>query len=124
MTRALLGTLALLFSATSGFAQDIPPGSHPFDEIVQQMKFDQPTRIAGRFRSVDGYDDAVWIDWTHRHDGTCWVPVRNDVILKLMLRDGGMMEFFRTLKPGSSLHLTVQDEQDGHRRVLSLDEGA
>jgi hypothetical protein len=121
MTRALLGTLALLLLATSLPGQDIPPGSHPFDEMLQQMKFDQPTRIAGRFRSLDGYDDAVWIDWTHRHDGSRWVPVRNDVILKLTPRDGGMMEFFRTVKPGSSLHLTVQDEQDGSRRILELE---
>ena len=106
--------------------QPIPPGEQPseFDRIIQQLKFDKPTRIVGRLQSFDGYEDAIWIVWTHVHDGTRWRPVMNDMMFKVIPRDAGMMDFFRKLKPGTSLHLTVQTDQDGNRRVLSLDEGA
>ena len=106
----------------------VPPGEQPseFDRIIQQMKFDKPTRIVGRLQSFDGYEDAIWIVWTHVHDGTRWRDLRNqsDMMFKVFPRDAGMMDFFRKLKPGTSIHLTVQMDQDGNRRVLSLDEGA
>ncbi len=105
----------------------VPPGEQPdeFDRIIQQMKFDKPTRIVGRLQAFDGYEDAIWIVWTHMHDGRRWRDIRNDeMMFKVFPRDAGMMDFFRKLKPGTSLHLTVQTDQDGNRRVLSLDEGA
>lgn len=121
--------LALLILVPGGlaFAQgDIPPVSPVlpglFDQQIQQMQFDQPTRIVGKFMSLDGYEDAIWIQWTHRYDGTRWRPVPDDMMFKLTPRDAGMMEFFRALKPGVTLHLTVQTDQDGNRRVLALDE--
>jgi hypothetical protein len=72
---------------------------------------------------LDGYEDAIWVDWTHRHDGTRWLPVRNEMMFKLLPRDARMMEFFRALKPGISVHMTVQQDQDGNRHILEL-EGA
>ena len=106
----------------------VPPGEQPseFERIIQQMKFEKPTRIVGRLQAIDGYEDAIWIVWTHVHDGTRWRDLRNqsDMMFKVFPRDAGMMDFFRKLKPGTSLHLTVQTDQDGNRRVLSLDEGA
>ena len=62
--------LFVLFG-TCAYAQEGPPPSL-FDEIIAQMKFEKPTRIAGRFRSVDGYEDAIWIEWTHLNDGAGW----------------------------------------------------
>src|SRR6059036_56700 len=52
----------------------VPPGEQPeeFERIIQQMKFDKPTRIVGRLQSFDGYEDAIWIVWTHVHDGRRW----------------------------------------------------
>src|SRR5256712_13110734 len=104
----------------------VPPGEQPdeFDRIIQQMKFDKPTRIVGRLQAFDGYEDAIWIVWTHVHDGRRWRGVQNEMMFKVLPRDAGMMDFFRKLKPGTSLHLTVHTDQDGNRRVLSLDEGA
>src|SRR5438093_11724125 len=106
----------------------VPPGQQPgeFERIIQQMKFDKPTRIVGRLQSFDGYEDAIWIVWTHVHDGSRWRDLRNqsDMMFKVYPRDAGMMDFFRKLKLGTSLHLTVQMDADGNRRVLSLDEGA
>ena len=104
-------------------AQEAPPVPGFFDEIIRQMKFEQPTRIVGRFRSLDGYEDAVWIDWTHLHDGTGWRVVRSQAMFKVLPRDAGMMEFFRALKQGTSLHMTVQQDQDGNRRILELEDG-
>ena len=121
--------LALLILVPGGlpFAQGdvspvspVPPGL--FDQQIQQMQFDQPTRIVGKFLSLDGYEDAIWIQWTHRYDGTRWHPIQDDMMFKVMPRDAGMMDFFRALKPGVTLHLTVQTDQDGNRRVLALDE--
>ena len=105
-----------------------PPGQQPdeFERIIQQMKFEKPTRIVGRLQAIDGYEDAIWIVWTHVHDGTRWRDLRNqsDMMFKVFPRDAGMMDFFRKLKLGTSIHLTVQMDADGNRRVLSLDEGA
>ncbi|MDO8545915.1 MAG: hypothetical protein Q7R68_01010, partial [Nitrospirales bacterium] len=103
-----------------------PPGQQPaeLDSIIQQMKFEKPTRIVGRLKSLDGYEDAIWIEWTHVHDGTRWRPVRNEMMFKVLPRNEGMMKLFRALKLGLSIHLTVQIDADGNRRVLSLDEGA
>ena len=119
----LFGAVAL---AQEGPA--FPPGEQPeeFDRIIQQMKFDKPTRIVGRLQSFDGYEDAIWIVWTHVHDGTRWRDLRNqsDMMFKVYPRDAGMMDFFRKLQLGTSLHLTVQMDADGNRRVLSLDESA
>ena len=123
--------LALLLVSALALAQEsppFPPGEQPaeFDRIIQQMKFERPTRIVGRLQSFDGYEDAIWIVWTHVHDGTRWRDLRdqNEMMFKVLPRDPGMMDFFRKLKPGTSLHLTVQMDADGNRRVLSLDEGA
>jgi len=123
MTFLLVSSLAL---AQEGGGPAFPPGEQPagFDEIIKQMKFEKPTRIVGRVRSVDGYEDALWIDWTHVHDGARWREVRNEMMFKVLPRDAGMMDFFRKLTPGTSIHLTVQMDADRNRRVLSLDEGA
>lgn len=122
---------SLLLGGSVALAQEgplFPPGEQPeeFDRIIQQMKFDKPTRIVGRLQSFDGYEDAIWIVWTHVHDGSRWRDLRNqsDMMFKVFPRDAGMMDFFRKLKLGTSLHLTVQMDADGNRRVLSLDEGA
>lgn len=119
----LICTLAL---AQEGGGPAFPPGQQPaeLDSIIQQMKFEKPTRIVGRLKSLDGYEDAIWIEWTHVHDGTRWRPVRNEMMFKVLPRDEGMMKLFRALKLGLSIHLTVQIDADGNRRVLSLDEGA
>jgi hypothetical protein len=119
----LAGSLAL---AQEGGGPAFPPGQQPeeFDRIIQQMKFDKPTRIVGRLKSLDGYEDAIWIEWTHVHDGARWREVRNEMMFKVLPRDEGMMKLFRALKLGISIHLTVQIDADGNRRVLSLDEGA
>ena len=119
----LAGSLAL---AQEGGGPAFPPGQQPaeLDSIIQQMKFEKPTRIVGRLKSLDGYEDAIWIEWTHVHDGARWRSVLNEMMFKVLPRDEGMMKLFRALKLGTSIHLTVQIDADGNRRVLSLDEGA
>ena len=126
MNRVTAGLLVLSLSGSPALAQEtppIPPGEQPreFDEIIQQMKFEKPTRIVGRLQSFDGYEDALWIVWTHVHDGSRWRPVMNDMMFKVIPRDAGMMDLFRALKPGTSLHMTVQMDADGNRRVLELE---
>ena len=128
----IISAFALLLIGAVALAQEpppmFPPGEQPdeFERIIQQMKFDKPTRIVGRLQSFDGYEDAIWIVWTHVHDGRRWRDLRNqsDMMFKVFPRDVGMMDFFRKLTPGTSIHLTVQMDADGNRRVLSLDEGA
>jgi len=102
-------------------AQDSPQPAPFFEDIIEQMKFEKPTRIVGRFRSLDGYEEAIWIEWTHVKDGVRWRPVSREMMFKVRPRDAGMMDFFRTLKPGTSLHMTVQQEQDGNRYILELE---
>jgi hypothetical protein len=121
--------LSLFLSSSVALGQQelpVPPGEQPeeFDRIIQQMKFDKPTRIVGRLQSFDGYEDAIWIVWTHVHDGRRWRDVQNEMMFKVLPRDAGMMDFFRKLKLGMSVHMTVQMDADGNRRILSLDEGA
>jgi len=126
MNRVILGLVALFFAGSLALAQEappFPPGEQPreFDPIIQKMKFDKPTRIAGRLLSFDGYEDAIWIEWTHMHDGSRWRPLPNEMQFKVVPRDPGMMDFFRALKLGATLHMTVQMDQDGNRRVLELE---
>ena len=119
-----MGILAFMFFILLGSgasAQESPPPTPFFDEIIAQMKFEKPTRIAGRFRSLDGYEDAIWVEWTHLKEDTQWRPVRSEMMFKALPRDAGMMEFFRKLKPGTSLHMTVQQDPDGNRRILELE---
>jgi hypothetical protein len=119
-----MGILVFMFFILFGSgasAQESPPPTPFFDEIIAQMKFEKPTRIAGRFRSLDGYEDAIWIEWTHLKEDTQWRPVRSEMMFKALPRDAGMMEFFRKLKPGTSLHMTVQQDPDGNRRILELE---
>jgi hypothetical protein len=120
MGSLLLLLTLVLYTGNFTVAQDSPPPS-PFDDIIQQMKFEKPTRIVGRFRSLDGYEDAIWIEWTHVKDGVRWREVSREMMFKVRPRDAGMMDFFRTLKPGTSLHMTVQQEQDGNRYILELE---
>ena len=119
----LVGSLVL---AQEGGGPAFPPGQQPqeFESIIQKMKFEKPTRIVGRLKSLDGYEDAIWIEWTHVHDGSRWQDLRNqsEMMFKVLPRDEGMMKLFRALKLGTSIHLTVQMDADGNRRVLSLDE--
>ena len=125
MKCSAMGFLVFMFLVLFGnfaSAQESPPPSPFFDDIIQQMEFEKPTRIAGRFRSVDGYEDAIWIEWTHLNDGAGWRAVRNEMMFKALPRDAGMMEFFRRLKPGTSLRMTVQQDSDGNRRILELEE--
>ena len=117
----LLFTLTLSGRVTP--AQEIPL-SGPFDSIIQQMQFDTPTRIAGRLVTFDTYEDAIWIEWTHQHDGELWRPVPPGMQFKLYPRDAGMMEFFRALAPGTTLRMIIQRDEEGRRRVLALDDQA
>ncbi|TLY35162.1 MAG: hypothetical protein E6K60_11350 [Nitrospirae bacterium] len=120
--KTLLTAMFLLVAVSSVPAQEdlaVPPGM--FDAQIQQMKFDQPTRIVGKLIGLDGYEDAVWIEWTHRYDGKRWQRLLNDMQFKVLPRDPGMMEFFKQLKPGAVLHLTVQMDEEGNRQVLELD---
>jgi len=128
----LVCACSILLVGSVALAQEqpppVPPGQQPaeFESVIQQMKFEKPTRIVGRLRSIDGYEDAIWIDWTHVHDGSRWQDLRNqsEMMFKVLPRDEDMMKLFRALKLGTSIHLTVQMDADGNRRVLSLDEGA
>jgi hypothetical protein len=132
MQLLLACVLSILVAASLALAQEgggpaFPPGEQPqeFEDVIQQMKFDKPTRIVGKLRSLDGYEDAIWIDWTHVYDGSRWRDLRDqrEMMFKVLPRDADMMDFFRKLKPGTSLHMTVQMDADGNRRALSLDEG-
>lgn len=121
---SLLLLVLLLGLAGRSSAQEAPPSELPraFDPIIQQMQFETPTRIAGSLLSFDPYDDAIWLRWTHRHEGGRWLPLPTEMEFVVYPRDAGMMEFFRSLKPGASLGMTIQRDKDGKRRVLALDE--
>lgn len=113
----------VLLVAEPGLSQEAPFLSPPpdLDVMVQQMQFDTPTRIAGRFLSFDPYDDAIWIEWTEVHNGRRWLPVPPERQFIVYPRDGGMMDFFRHLSPGVVLRMTVQTDHEGKRRVLALE---
>ncbi len=119
----LLLPMLMLLLAQPVRAQDSPPSELPgaFDAIVQQMRFDTPTRIAGRLLTFDPYDEAIWILWTHVYSGGRWLPVQTEMQFLVYPRDAGMMEFFRALKPGAALRMTIQKDKDGKRRVIELD---
>ena len=106
-----------------GHAQEPPPVDVPdeFAAAIQQMRFDTPTRIAGRLLSFDSYDNAIWIEWTEVYFGRRWLFVPPDMRFIVYPRDTGMMDLFRRLRPGTILHMTIQMDERGKRRVLELE---
>ncbi len=119
----LLTQLPLLAGAPAASVQEAPPVEIPdeLDALARQMTFDQPTRVAGRLLSFDPYDEAIWFEWTHFFTGRRWLPVPTEMQFLVYPRDATMMGFFRRLKPGALLRMTVQTGADGKRRVLELD---
>src|SRR5918996_3429090 len=100
----------LLLCLPAAHAQEPPPVDLP-DEvtaIIQQMQFDRATRIAGRLLSFDTYDDAIRLEWTEVYSGRRWVLVPAEMRFIVYPRDPGMMDFFRRLKPGTLLRMTIQ----------------
>ncbi|MGH7254330.1 MAG: hypothetical protein ACREI3_01005, partial [Nitrospirales bacterium] len=107
-----------------GLAQPSLPPDMPdaFDPIVKGMQFDEPTRIAGRLLSIDPYEEALWIEWTHQHERGQWLPVPFEITLRLYPRDAEMMAWMRGLERGASLRVVVQRDETGKRRILRLDD--
>jgi hypothetical protein len=128
----LVGVLVVLISSlmpcsSLSVAQEevVPPElKAPFESIIQEMRFEKPTRIMARLLTMDAYENAIWVEWTSRHDGASWVTVPGRRQFKLLPRNPDMMEYFKSLKPGTSLKMTIQMDQDGNRRVLELDDAA
>lgn len=120
----LASGFAILCHPSPTDAQDAlrPELQAPFESIIQEMRFEQPTRILARLLTMDAYEDAIWVEWMSRHDGVNWVPVPGRRQFKLLPRHSGMMDYFRTLKPGTTLRMTVQTDREGQRRVLELDD--
>ena len=71
--------------------------------------------------TLDTYDEAIWIEWTHWFKGDRWIQLKNDAQLLVYPKDAGMMQLFRTLKRGTSIRMTIQKDRDGKRRVIELD---
>jgi hypothetical protein len=115
----------MLSAGVIAVAQEGPPTEYPreFDLIIQQMRFDQPTRIEGTFLIFDAYDDAVWIEWTGVYDGHAWRGVPDQHLLLLYPRDDEMLAFFRKVPKGTVLRMLIQRAPDNKRRILAL-EGA
>jgi len=119
--------LPILFVAgiigTASGQEPLPPDLQvPLQSIIQEMRFEQPTKIMGRLVAMDAYENAIWVEWTYRHDGSRWIPLDGGRQFKVFPRNDGMMEYFRALKPGASLRLLIQADEDGNRRVLEIDE--
>jgi hypothetical protein len=119
-----VGLLVLLpFRSDAQDPGPIPPADLP-PEIkipIEQMRFDQPTRIEGRVLYPDTYDDALWIEWTAVHDSGRWLPVPPERQFVVYPANADMMAFFKALPKGTVLRMTVQRDQEGKRRVLFLD---
>jgi hypothetical protein len=117
----ILWSAALIPAASA--QEPLPPELQvPFDSIMQEMRFEKPTRILGGFVMLDPYDNAVWIDWTYRRESGRWMPINGHRQIKVLPGKAGMMDYFKALKPGAVLQLTIQADEDGNRRVLELDE--
>lgn len=109
-------------SAEESIEPLLPELRAPFESIIQEMRFEKPTRIMARLMTMDPYENAIWVEWTSRHDGSNWVPVPGRRQFKVLPRNPAMMDYFRGLKPGTPLKMTVQVDEDGNRRVLALDD--
>jgi hypothetical protein len=110
---------------TASGQEPLPPELQaPFNAIIQEMRFEKPTKIMGRLVAMDAYEKAIWIEWTYRHDGSRWIPLEAGRQFKVFPRNDGMMQYFRALKLGANLRLLIQADEDGNRRVLEIDESA
>ena len=105
-------------------SQNLPPADLPpeFAEPINQMRFEKPTRIEGHVLYLDTYDEAIWIEWDKRFDGSSWVAVPEGRQFILYPRDAAMMAIFKASPKGSSIRVIVQRGDDGKLRALSFDE--
>lgn len=106
------------------WSQEPPSGDLPpdFETPLWEMRFEAPTRIAGRVLYLDTYDPAVWIEWEKVFAHGSWHSVPEGRQFILYPRDEDMMALFKSLPRGSELRVLVQRGNDGKVRVLSLDE--
>ena len=104
-------------------SQEPPTGDFPpdFEIPLWEMRFEAPTRIAGRVLYLDTYDPAVWIEWEKVFAHGSWLSVPEGRQFILYPRDEDMV-LFKSLPKGSELRVLVQRGNDGKVRVLSLDE--
>jgi hypothetical protein len=115
--------LVLPLSSGAETLEPIPPADLP-PEIkipIEQMRFDQPTRIEGRVLYLDTYDDALWIEWLRVHDGRQWLSISDQRQFVVYPANPDMFATFKALPKGTVLRMTVQRDKDGKRRVLFLE---
>jgi len=93
----------------------------PLADFAQLLQFNTPTRIEGRLLTFDTYDDAIWVELTHWFQDGGWVVVKNEAHLLLYPRDADMMRWFRAMKTGTPIRMTVRKDEHGKRRVIELD---
>ena len=126
MKRAFCWPWLLIAAAVFGpaWSQEPPSGGllPDFEEALREMRFEAPTRIAGRVLYLDTYDPAVWIEWEKIFAHGSWHSVPEGRQFILYPRDDDMMALFKSLPRGSELRVLVQRGNDGKVRVLSLDE--
>jgi hypothetical protein len=91
------------------------------DPTLDQLRFDVPTRVEGRFLLTDTYDEAIWLELTKVRAEQRWLLVPHTVQLLLYARDPSMMELFRKLPRGTALRLTIQTDQEGKRWIVELE---
>lgn len=123
MVFAVLLIVCTVLIGGPGLAQEAPPAEIPdqLGELARSTVFESPTRIEGRLLTFDPYDEAIWIEWTGVHNGIRWLYPPEGTQLLIYPRDKPMMEFFRALGTGSTLHMTIQTDQEGKRRVRELE---
>ena len=123
MLRRLLLTGLLVIPLPIGAQEPSEPGALPPEiEIpIKQMRFDEATRIEGRFLYLDTYDEAIWIEWTGVHDGRQWHGVPDQRQFVVYPADAGMWATLKALPKGTVLRMTIKRDKDGKRRVLFLD---
>jgi len=114
----------LLCPGFPGQTQEIPPLEvpNPISDFARVMQFDSATRIEGRLLNFDAYDEGIWIEWTHWFRDGRWVPVKNDAQILLYPKNADMLQWFRSLKLGTSIRMIVRRDEDGKRRIIDLDE--
>jgi hypothetical protein len=98
---------------------------HPFDSFLKDiLNFQEPTGIRGTLRYLEEDQETLWLNWDERSDDgplftTGWKLVPGEAILAVRPQDAEQWEQLRQLSKGTRLELIIQENDKGHRLILS-----
>lgn len=99
--------------------------SEPFDDFLKDvLDFHEPTGIRGTLRYIEREEQIIWLNWEERSDERPlfqmgWKMIPGEATLAVHPSNDEQFAAIQQLPLGTALELIVQENEYGHRRILS-----